>query len=70
MTPLDETDRRILRELVEDATQSASALGRKLGLSQPAVWRRVKRLYDTGIIKGQRLDLDRERLGAVTVRTA
>ncbi|MFT5869293.1 MAG: Lrp/AsnC family leucine-responsive transcriptional regulator [Paracoccaceae bacterium] len=63
MIQLDETDRRILRELVQDATQSASALGRKLGLSQPATWRRVKRLHDTGVIKGQRLDLDRERLG-------
>ncbi len=63
MIELDETDRRILRALVEDATQSASALGRKLGLSQPAAWRRVKRLRQTGVIKGQRLDLDRERLG-------
>ncbi|MCQ0091676.1 Lrp/AsnC family transcriptional regulator [Roseovarius sp. M141] len=63
MIDLDETDRRILRALVADATQNASALGRKLGLSQPATWRRVKRLYDTGVIKGQRLDLDRERLG-------
>ncbi len=63
MIDLDDVDRRILRELVADATQSASALGRKLGLSQPATWRRVKRLYDTGVIKGQRLDLDREKLG-------
>jgi DNA-binding Lrp family transcriptional regulator len=63
MIQLDETDRHILRELVKDATQSASALGRKLGLSQPATWRRVKRLHDIGVIKGQRLDLDRERLG-------
>jgi len=60
---LDDMDRRILRALVEDATQSASALGRKLGLSQPATWRRVRRLYESGVIKGQRLDLDRERLG-------
>ncbi|WP_113911035.1 Lrp/AsnC family transcriptional regulator [Roseovarius dicentrarchi] len=63
MIELDDVDRRILRELVADATQSASALGRKLGLSQPATWRRVKRLYDTGVIKGQRMDLDREKLG-------
>ncbi|MFX0545252.1 Lrp/AsnC family transcriptional regulator [Roseovarius sp. S1116L3] len=63
MIQLDETDRRILRALVRDATQSASALGRSLGLSQPAVWRRVKRLHETGVIKGQRLDLDREKLG-------
>lgn len=63
MIELDDMDRRILRALVEDATQSASALGRKLGLSQPATWRRVRRLYESGVIKGQRLDLDRERLG-------
>jgi len=60
---LDTTDRRILRELVQDATQSASALGRKLNLSQPATWRRIKRLRDSGVIKGQRLDLDKEKLG-------
>jgi DNA-binding Lrp family transcriptional regulator len=65
---LDTTDRHLLRELARDATQSASALGRKLGLSQPAAWRRIRRLYDSGIIKGQRLDLDKEKLGfGVTV---
>jgi DNA-binding Lrp family transcriptional regulator len=65
---LDTTDRHLLRELAHDATQSASALGRKLGLSQPAAWRRIRRLYDSGIIKGQRLDLDKEKLGfGVTV---
>ncbi len=68
MIELDTTDRHLLRELARDATQSASALGRKLGLSQPAAWRRIRRLYDSGIIKGQRLDLDKEKLGfGVTV---
>ncbi|MCR9113726.1 MAG: Lrp/AsnC family transcriptional regulator [Rhodobacteraceae bacterium] len=68
MIDLDTTDRRLLRELVQDATQSAGALGRKLGLSQPAAWRRIRRLRDSGILKTQRLDLDKERLGfGVTV---
>lgn len=68
MIELDTTDRLILRALTEDATQAASRLGRKLGLSQPATWRRIRRLYDSGVIKGQRLDLDREKLGfGVTV---
>jgi DNA-binding Lrp family transcriptional regulator len=68
MIDLDTTDRQLLRELSRDATQSASALGRKLGLSQPATWRRVKRLRDAGVIRGQRLDLDAEKLGfGVTV---
>jgi len=65
---LDTMDRRILRAMARDATQSASALGRVLGVSQSAVWRRIKRLHENGIIRGQRLDLDAERLGfGVTV---
>lgn len=68
MIELDTTDRLILRALTQDAAQPASALGRSLGLSQPATWRRIRRLYDSGVIKGQRLDLDHEKLGfGVTV---
>lgn len=63
MIELDILDRKILRALARDATQSASAIGRQLGLSQPATWRRIKRLQDSGVIIGQRLDLDREQLG-------
>jgi Lrp/AsnC family transcriptional regulator, leucine-responsive regulatory protein len=68
MIALDDIDRAILRALAEDATQSAGALGRKLGLSQPATWRRIKRLQDAGALAGQRLDLDLAALGfGVTV---
>jgi len=68
MIALDVIDRKILRLLVGDATQSASAVGRKLGLSQPATWRRIKRLQDGGVIRGRRLRLDAEKLGfGVTV---
>lgn len=65
---LDETDRALLNLLVADAGQSASALGRQLGLSQPATWRRIKRLQEAGILTGRRLLLDAEKLGfGVTV---
>jgi len=65
---LDDTDRAFLRALTADATLSAGALGRRFGLSQPAAWRRVKRLQDAGVIRGRRIDLDREALGfGVTV---
>ncbi|MBU2998454.1 Lrp/AsnC family transcriptional regulator [Roseovarius nubinhibens] len=68
MIELDTMDRAILRALVTDATQSASALGRKLGLSQPATWRRIRRLEEAGVITGRRLELDAEKLGfGVTV---
>ncbi len=68
MIELDDIDRKILRAMQQDATQSASQLGRKLDLSQPATWRRIKRLEEAGAIAGRRLVLDREKLGfGVTV---
>ncbi|MGB3313802.1 MAG: Lrp/AsnC family transcriptional regulator [Albidovulum sp.] len=68
MIALDDTDRAILRALVADATQSAGAVGRALGLSQPAAWRRIRRLEEAGVIAGRRIVLDAEALGfGVTV---
>ncbi len=65
---LDDIDYAILRALSQDATRSAGALGRELGLSQPATWRRIRRLQEAGILLGRRLDLDRKKLGfGVTV---
>ena len=58
MIELDQTDRAILRALSDDGSLSAGALGRQLGLSQPATWRRIKRLQDSGVITqaGQRFE--------------
>ena len=68
MIELDETDRTILRALTRDATQTAAALGGRIGLSQPATWRRIKRLREVGILAGQRISLDAQALGfGVTV---
>jgi DNA-binding Lrp family transcriptional regulator len=65
---LDDIDRKLLAALAEDATQNAGALGRQFGLSQPATWRRIKRLQSAGILAGRKLDLDKEKLGfGVTV---
>jgi len=65
---LDDTDRALLGALQQDATLTAAELGRQLGVSQSVAWRRVKRLTEAGVIKGRRLDLDREALGfGVTV---
>ncbi|MDU8927167.1 Lrp/AsnC family transcriptional regulator [Alisedimentitalea sp. MJ-SS2] len=68
MIELDDIDHLFLRALAEDATQSAGALGRLCGLSQPAAWRRIRRLEKLGVLKGRRLDLNPEKLGfGVTV---
>jgi DNA-binding Lrp family transcriptional regulator len=68
MIDLDDMDRAILRELQKDGGLSASALGKRIGLSQPATWRRVKRLEDAGVIRSRQIVLDLEKLGfGVTV---
>ena len=68
MIALDDIDRALLRALAQDATLGAGELGRRFGLSQPAAWRRVKRLEEAGVIAGRRLVLDRQALGfGVTV---
>ncbi len=65
---LDDIDRAMLRALALDGAVSAGELGRRLGLSQPAAWRRQKRLQEAGVIKGLRLEVDRTALGfGVTV---
>lgn len=68
MTDLDEIDRALIRALVKNASQSAGALGRVLGLSQPATWRRIRKLETAGVLRGRRLRLNAEKLGfGVTV---
>ncbi|HBN30332.1 MAG: Lrp/AsnC family transcriptional regulator [Rhodobacterales bacterium] len=68
MIDLDDIDRQILRALVQDARATAGALGRKLGLSQPATWRRIKRLEVDRVLGPRRVQLNNEALGfGVTV---
>jgi DNA-binding Lrp family transcriptional regulator len=65
---LDDTDRALVRALARDARQSAGALGRALGLSQPAAWRRIRRLEAAGVLARRRVRLDPAKLGfGVTV---
>ncbi|MER2508123.1 Lrp/AsnC family transcriptional regulator [Amaricoccus sp.] len=67
MMDLDDTDRAILRALIADGGLSAKDVGLAVGLSQPAAWRRVRRLEEAGVIRGRRLVLDREKLGFAVV---
>lgn len=65
---LDDLDRQILQALQRDAALSTTRLAKRLGLSQPATWRRIRRLQDAGVIAGRRLVLDAEKVGfGVTV---
>ena len=60
---LDEKGWAILRELQLDARLSFSELGRRVGLSTPAVAERVRNLQSAGVITGYRADVDPKRLG-------
>jgi Lrp/AsnC family leucine-responsive transcriptional regulator len=60
---LDQTDRHLLIELQADARVSLAELGRRVGLSPPAVAERVRRLSDEGVILGFRTDIDPRALG-------
>ena len=60
---LDDIDQRILRELQEDARISYAELGRRVGLTTPAVIERVHKLEDAGIITGFRAEIDTAKVG-------
>lgn len=51
--PLDRIDRRILHELMRDATLPVSQLAERVGLSQTPCWKRVQKLEAAGIITGR-----------------
>jgi len=54
---------RILRELQEDPRLTMTALGRRVGLSSPAVTERVRRLEESGVIRGYQIDINPSALG-------
>jgi DNA-binding Lrp family transcriptional regulator len=60
---LDRASLEILQALQADATLSTHALAEKVGLSATPVWRRVKELEDRGVIRGQVVLVDREKIG-------
>ncbi|MEN3583769.1 MULTISPECIES: Lrp/AsnC family transcriptional regulator [unclassified Streptomyces] len=60
---LNELDARIVRALAEDARRSYATIGSMVGLSAPAVKRRVDRLRATGAITGFTVRVDPAALG-------
>lgn len=60
---LDAKGWELLRELQADARLSFAELGRRVGLSTPAVAERVRNLEAAGVISGYRAELDLKKLG-------
>jgi len=61
-SPLDDVDRRIAAELQAKPRLRVAELGRRVGLSPPAVADRLRRLQDTGILS-YRAEVDPRALG-------
>ena len=63
---LDETDKKILNILQEDARITNVQLASKIGISPPAMLERVKRLEKNGIIKKYAAFIDPQKVGKDT----
>jgi len=62
-TPLDDLNQSLLAALTDDARLSLAELGRRVGLSSPAVAERLQRLQEVGVVRGYRVELDPAALG-------
>ena len=64
LTPtLDRIDRKILHELMQDATIPVTQLAERVGLSQTPCWKRVQKLEAAGVIFGRVALVDPARIG-------
>ena len=63
MARIDDTDRKILKALQEDAGRSLDDIAREVGSSKTPVWNRIRKMREAGIIGRQTVYLDAEALG-------
>lgn len=72
---MDRIDRGILDLLQRDATLGVAEIAERVGLSKAPCWRRIRRLQETGVIRGTVTLLDPKKLNVgttvfVTVKTS
>lgn len=60
---LDQIDRKILHILSKDGAATATQIGSEVGLSIPAVNKRIQKLRNEGVIRNFTLLTDREKTG-------
>ena len=60
---IDEIDWKILKELQLNARTTFAELGRRVGLTTPAVIERIRKLEDAKIISGYRAEIDTAKVG-------
>ncbi len=60
---IDDLNWKILNSLQQNARESFSSIGRKIGLTSPAIAERVKKLEDTGILEAYVARVSHNKLG-------
>ena len=60
---LDDTDRRILRQLLAEPGVAMQLLAERAGVTVGTCWRRLERLAEAGVIKGRCAVIDWQALG-------
>ncbi|MFQ6552906.1 Lrp/AsnC family transcriptional regulator [Aestuariibius insulae] len=60
---IDDTDRKILRELQSDASRSLDEIAKVVGSSKTPVWNRIRKMREAGVIGATVAKLDAEKLG-------
>lgn len=60
---IDDTDRRILRQLLAEPGLATAELAERAGVTAATAWRRLERLTEAGILRGQHTVIDWRALG-------
>ena len=60
---LDDLDRQILDVLIENTRTPFTDIAKKMNVSAGTIHIRVKKMEDSGVIKGSSLTIDYEKLG-------
>lgn len=63
---MDVLDEKILEMLKINARESFANIGKEVGLSAPAIGKRVRQMEEEGIIEGYALRVNHEKLGIET----
>jgi DNA-binding Lrp family transcriptional regulator len=61
---LDATDLRILEALQNDARQTYTAIGKRLGIAHSTVYDRMKRMEQYGVVEKYTAIIDADKIGA------
>lgn len=60
---IDDTDRRILRQLLADPGGAVADLAERAGVTAATAWRRLERLTGAGVLTGRHALIDWRKLG-------